>query len=129
MEKKELLELVKETGRVYQAIAAKIEVLIEALNRMEKQKGTAELADKIEQFLAALLQSIKAEKRVAKRLSSSDKKEMALLIRKELGEIKRLKAYVHLASRNPTPPVISAIHQLYKYVSEDIAGEEAVLSG
>ena len=127
MEQKQLLELVQQTGSVYRAIAEKIELLIGALNETEGEAGTTELAEKIEQFLAALLKSIKAEKRSAKELSSPSKKKIILLIKKELGDIKRLTAFVRLSKKKPTPAVITAIHQLYQVITKDIAAEEAVL--
>ena len=127
MEQKQLLELVQQTGSVYRAIAEKIELLIGTLNETEGEAGTAELAEKIEQFLAALLKSIKAEKRSAKELSSPSKKKIILLIKKELGDIKRLTAFVRLSKKKSTPAVITAIHQLYQVITIDIAAEEAVL--
>ena len=113
---------------MYAAIAQKIKVLITALNEAERDTATAALAKRIGQFLAALLKSIKAEKRSARKLSSQKRKKVALLIKKELSDIRKLRAFVRLAEKESSPEIIVAINELYTAVLRDISAQEAVLS-
>ena len=120
---------VRQVHQVYSAIARKIEELIVSLNEAGPHNDThvTELCRHINLFLGKLERSVKVEGKSANKLLNAGAKERFLAsIQQELDKIKKLEAYVTLASRKPKPEIIRKIHALYQEVDQEISEQEAL---
>lgn len=126
----DLRPFVQQVHQVYSAIARKIEELIVSLNEAgpEDSQQRIELCRHINAFLGRLEKSVTAEWNSAGAINDVNKRKLFLKsIQQEITNIKRLKAFVSLASRKPKPVIIRKIHALYREVDSEI-GEQEVLA-
>ncbi len=125
----QLRPFVQQVHQVYSAIASKIEELIVSLNEAGEHddEHIQGLCRHINTFLGRLERSVKAEwKSAGSALKAGARERFLASIKRELGKIKELEAYVALASRKPRPEIIRKIHALYREVDEEINVQEAI---
>lgn len=120
-----LKEFVGQIGMVYQSIARRIEDLLLLLNELPEDDQHAQvIARRINDFLGQLEKSVNVELRTA---AKSKQKALIRSIRRELGEIHKLEAFIALSGRKPKPEIIRQIAQLYKAVQKEINQQEALV--
>ena len=85
------------------------------------------LADRINNYLAAFEQSVRTEGLLVKKLAPDKRKRFLFLLNDQIKQIKRLKTYITISKKKPTPEIIKAVNELYTKIREEIAGEEALL--
>ncbi len=119
---------VKTIATVYEGIASQIENLLTVLND-KGMKGDEHqaLAERIRKYLAIFEKSLQQEGLLLKNLSAEKRTKLLFLLNNQIKQIKRLKLYVTLSEKKPTPEVIKTIDELYKQIGAEIAGEEALL--
>jgi ferritin-like protein len=124
----DLSSYIRQVRGTYSAIAAKIEELVLILNESKEENDphTTALAQRIETFLASLQQSLKLGTKSAKSLPKDKQKQFLTLVKTELTEIKQLRTFITLSTKNPAPKVITKIHELYKEIEKELAGSEAL---
>ncbi|OGI63936.1 hypothetical protein A2642_00195 [Candidatus Nomurabacteria bacterium RIFCSPHIGHO2_01_FULL_39_10] len=124
----DLPSYVKNIAQVYEGIASQIENLLIVLNDKGMQGHEHQiLADRINNYLAAFEQSVRTEGLLVKKLAPDKRKRFLFLLNDQIKQIKRLKTYITISKKKPTPEIIKAVNELYTKIREEIAGEEALL--
>ncbi len=124
----DLPSYLRQVRGTYSAIATKIEELVLVLNESREQDPhTDALARRIELFLGSLQQSIKIENKAARILPQEKRQQFLALVKLELDQIKRLRAFLTLSTKKPAPEVIAKIHELYKEINKELASSEAIV--
>ena len=116
---------IRQLRSVFEAIAQRIEELLILLNEVgDDEPHTLQVADRVNQFLEKLKESIGKEKILAKKVSTEKRQRFLQLMREEVLAIRQLQAYVLLSKRRPTPQVILKIAQLDKTLEGELALQE-----
>lgn len=116
---------VQRISSIYSVISRRIEELIVVLNESQPDEHTRELSTKIINFLEQLERSLGTEVATAKKtLSAKERENFLQSIRHEVGDLQKLKAYLSLASKKPTPMIIRKINELYREVEREIGYQE-----
>ncbi|GEM_PF-6554376 len=124
----DLPSYMRQVRGTYSAIATKIEELVLVLNESrEDDPHSKALALRIENFLGSLQQSIRIETKTARSLPKEKRKQFLTLVKLEIDQIKKLRAFLTLSAKNPTPEVIAKIHELYQEINKELTRSEAVL--
>lgn len=124
----DLPSYLRQVRGTYAAIATKIEELVLVLNESKEDDPHSQaLALRIETFLGSLEKSIKIENKAARSLPPEKRKQFLTFVRLELDQIKKLRAFLTLSAKSPTPEVISKIHGLYQEINQELINSEAVL--
>jgi len=124
----DLSSYVRQVHGTYSAIAAKIEKLVVLLNEVkESDKNTIALAQSIEIFLGSLQKSVQFEAKAARTLPKEKRKLFLSTLKIGVDEIKKLRAFITLSKKTPTPQVITQIHALYQEIDKELNKIEAVI--